>query len=119
VGDELLCQVAARLTAQARESDIVARLGGDEFTVILPAIQDRDAAEDAAQRIGRAFDLPFEVASHAVSLGISVGIAMYPDDALDARDLTHVADTRMYGSKGARKSAWLDRMTAPADLSRM
>jgi diguanylate cyclase (GGDEF)-like protein/PAS domain S-box-containing protein len=117
-GDELLRQVAARLSAQVRESDIVARLGGDEFTVILPAIQDRAAAEDAALRIAQAFDQPFEIAAHAASIGISVGIAMYPDDAMNARDLTQIADTRMYGSKGERKSAWLDTMAASAHANR-
>jgi len=70
-GDQLLRLVAARLSSQVRESDRVARLGGDEFTVILPGIQDRAAAEEAAQRIALPFDRPFELASGAVTLGVS------------------------------------------------
>lgn len=102
-GDQLLKLVAARLSAQARESDFVARLGGDEFTVILPLVQGRAAADDAAQRIAGAFGQPFDLGSGLVPLSASVGIAIYPDDAQVARDLIRIADTRMYDAKGSRK----------------
>lgn len=104
-GDRLLRIVAARLTVQARESDFVARLGGDEFTVILPLVQGRPAVDEAARRITAAFDLPFELGSDTFSLGASVGVALYPEDASAARDLIRFADTRMYEAKGTRVPA--------------
>lgn len=101
-GDRLLQLVAARLNAQARESDYTARLGGDEFTVILPLVSGRAAAEEAARRIGHVLAQPFDLGPRAVTIGASIGIALFPDDATDAKKLIHVADTRMYDAKGSR-----------------
>ena len=110
VGDELLKGVAARLQRQVRASDTVARVGGDEFTVILLDIARREDAETVARKIIAALGMPFQLGSPArsVSIGISIGIAVYPGDAQDADALVTAADTAMYSAKEAGNSflAW-------------
>jgi len=88
-GDELLIAVAARIRMQVRESDTVARVGGDEFTVILPDIERRAGAEVVAAKIIAAPIAPFALGDRldSVEIGTSIGIAMYPDDALEADEL--------------------------------
>jgi diguanylate cyclase (GGDEF)-like protein len=98
-GDELLRQVAARLTAAVRVADVVARLGGDEFVVL---IEGRAAAANAA-RVGRKIELacalPFDIGSHRLKSGASIGIAIYPQDGANAQALMKNADTAMYHAK--------------------
>jgi len=98
-GDELLRQVAARLTASVRVADIVARLGGDEFVVL---IEGKSAAANAA-RVGRKIELacalPFDVAGHRLKTAASIGIAIYPQDGSSAQALMKNADTAMYHAK--------------------
>ena len=102
-GDELLKAVATRIRHQLRESDTVARVGGDEFTVILPAITGREEAETVARKIIAALAVPFQLGSRkqSVDIGISIGIAVYPADALSADALVRAADTAMYRAKQA------------------
>jgi diguanylate cyclase (GGDEF)-like protein len=98
-GDELLRQVAARLTAAVRVADIVARLGGDEFVVLIEG----KAAQANAARVGRKIEmacaLPFEVGGHRVKSAASIGIALYPQDGANAQALMKNADTAMYHAK--------------------
>jgi diguanylate cyclase (GGDEF)-like protein/PAS domain S-box-containing protein len=103
VGDELLKGVAARIRRAVRESDTVARVGGDEFTLILPDIAGREEAEGVAGKIVEALAVPFELGSpkQSVQSGTSIGIAIYPTDALDAEALIKAADAGMYRSKQA------------------
>lgn len=99
VGDELLRQVAARLTAAVRVADIVARLGGDEFVVL---IEGKSASTNAA-RVGRKIEmacaLPFDIGSHRLKTAASIGIALYPQDGANAQALMKNADTAMYHAK--------------------
>jgi diguanylate cyclase (GGDEF)-like protein len=98
-GDELLRQVAARLTAAVRVADIVARLGGDEFVVL---IEGKSALANAA-RVGRKIEtacaLPFEIGGQRVKTAASIGIALYPQDGANAQALMKNADTAMYHAK--------------------
>ncbi|RZT09958.1 diguanylate cyclase (GGDEF) domain-containing protein [Duganella sp. CF402] len=98
-GDELLRQVAARLTAAVRVADIVARLGGDEFVVL---IEGKSASANAA-RVGRKIEtacaLPFEIGGQRVKTAASIGIALYPQDGANAQALMKNADTAMYHAK--------------------
>jgi len=100
-GDELLQGVAARIRQQVRESDTVARVGGDEFTVILPDIARREEAETVAKKIIAALAAPFQLGSQkqSIDIGTSIGIALYPADALDADALVKAADAAMYSAK--------------------
>lgn len=105
-GDELLKYAAVRILRAVRESDTVARLGGDEFTVILPKIGSIEDAAMVANKIIDAISANFLLHGHdqPVSVGISIGIALFPGDAQDAEALIKAADTAMYDAKKARNS---------------
>ncbi|MEN7342602.1 MAG: EAL domain-containing protein [Pseudomonadota bacterium] len=99
VGDQLLAQVAARLKGCVRSNDIVGRLGGDEFAVLAETLTDPLDAEVVGTKIVNTLKQPFIIAGHSISIGASVGIAMYPHDALDAEELMTRADLAMYEAK--------------------
>lgn len=110
VGDAVLRKVADRLQGLLRASDSVARLGGDEFAVVLPHT-DRAGADIVVDKITAALDQPMRVGGRSVTVGASVGVSMFPDDATDAAALARRADTQMYGAKGRRRHAPLRRLT--------
>jgi predicted signal transduction protein with EAL and GGDEF domain len=87
-----------------RESDILARLGGDEFVIALTALNGHDSAAFAAGRLIDAFSRPFFIDSCRIYTGASIGVALYPDDGLDADTLFRNADTAMYHAKAEGKS---------------
>jgi len=103
-GDQVLTMAAARIRRLLRESDTVARIGGDEFAVILPLIASRKDAAEVAAKIVDALSMAFELsASNAnarrVSIGCSVGIAVFPADAESPDRLVVAADAAMYAAK--------------------
>jgi len=98
VGDRLLEQIAVRISRLVRVTDTVARLGGDEFAVLLEST-DRTQAQALAQRIVGALDKVFHVDGHSLYIGVSVGIAFYPDDGEDSETLVRHADVAMYEAK--------------------
>jgi len=103
-GDELLRQVADRLRGGARSHDVVARLAGDEFVVLLTDLPRSGAVEVAerfAERVRAALAEPFELGGSHFSTSASIGVAVYPEHASDARSLVKAADTSMYASKRA------------------
>lgn len=100
VGDNILHQAAQRLKNILRDGDTLARLGGDEFAVLLPLEDDRrHPAISVAQKIHSSFQEPFKHTSNELHLGVAIGIASYPDDAVDADTLIRRADKAMYISK--------------------
>jgi diguanylate cyclase (GGDEF)-like protein/PAS domain S-box-containing protein len=99
IGDALLQTVACRLKDQVRETDTVARLGGDEFAVVQAPIDKPSEAADFAARLIAMFDEPLEVNGHQVVIGTSIGIALAPQDGLDADDLLKDADLALYRAK--------------------
>ena len=100
-GDELLKCVADRIRRALRESDTLARMGGDEFAVILPAISSREDVAKVTEKIIGALSTSFELSGQAreVTIGASIGIAIYPADAQDIDTLIKAADTAMYNAK--------------------
>ncbi len=99
VGDALLRTVSARLMTFLRPSDSVARLGGDEFAIILsPLEHDADMAAFAAAVVV-ALSAPYDVDGHRLVVGTSIGIAVAPDDGLDAGRLLRNADVALYAAK--------------------
>ncbi|WP_175577540.1 bifunctional diguanylate cyclase/phosphodiesterase [Photobacterium proteolyticum] len=103
-GDQLLVEVARRLSECVRSSDTVARLGGDEFTIILPGLKDIAGAEQVARKVTEACALPLSVGANEVSISASIGITMFPDDGIDYEQLIHNADIAMYKSKEAGRN---------------
>jgi len=104
-GDELLVSVARRIQNLVRDSDTVARVGGDEFALLLLDIAGRGQAEVVAAKITAALVAPFRIesAGQDVTVGTSIGIAIFPTDALDADALVKAADAAMYDAKQARE----------------
>lgn len=106
MGDWLLMQVAARMSHVIRESDTAARVGGDEFVVLLPNTATMAAAVALAQKIRAQIDLPFKHDSGVLlSISCSIGVAMYPDQADNPRDLLHFGDEAMYQAKKDGRNA--------------
>jgi diguanylate cyclase (GGDEF)-like protein len=98
-GDHLLREIARRLRAKIRESDLVARFGGDEFVVMVEAVSDRPGLQLVAQKILDAVGEPMQIQGHEVGVTASIGIAMFPDDGTDVSTLLANADMAMYRAK--------------------
>ena len=99
VGDQLLAEVAKRLSASVRKSDIVARLGGDEFTIILSQLTDASQVEIVAQNILRHLAEPFTLNNETTYVSASIGITLYPEDSEEVEQLLMNADQAMYVAK--------------------
>jgi diguanylate cyclase (GGDEF)-like protein len=98
VGDDLLIQVSDRLKSILRKADTIARLGGDEFSIICPSC-DQAGAISIANKINETLAKPFIIDEHVVKVGTSIGIAQYPNDTKDIKELIEKADNSMYISK--------------------
>jgi diguanylate cyclase (GGDEF)-like protein/PAS domain S-box-containing protein len=104
VGDEMLREVACRLSKVVRETDFVARLGGDEFVVILPGINNPADAALVASKIVNALSTPIEAEGHELHTSPSIGISLFPDDGPDGDSILKNADTAMYHAKSAGRN---------------
>ena len=105
VGDELLKVVSNRLLALLRRSDIVARLGGDEFIFVVDNPQQKDEILHLAERITKSISDPIQIDNHTFKVGASIGIAMYPQDAITTVGLIEKADQAMYKSKASKHNS--------------
>ncbi|WP_127520385.1 diguanylate cyclase [Mesorhizobium sp. Z1-4] len=103
-GDEMLIGVAERIRKAVRENDTVARLGGDEFAIVQTGINQRGDAAVLANRVLALFEKPFELSVTSVKLGISIGIALGPDDGATSDDLLMKADNALYCSKSGGRN---------------
>jgi diguanylate cyclase (GGDEF)-like protein/PAS domain S-box-containing protein len=98
IGDELLIHASHRLKTILREEDTLARFGGDEFIILLPNI-DMNGVSQVAQKLLDTFKKPFDIDGNELSISVSIGIALYPNDGLDFDTLYKNADTAMYRAK--------------------
>jgi diguanylate cyclase (GGDEF)-like protein len=105
-GDELLRQVAMRLKSLLSDQDAVARLGGDEFVVLQNAIKTVSEARHLSERIIEAIGVPFRLAEHEVSVGVSIGVAIAKDAARDGIDLPARADFALYQAKESGRNTY-------------
>lgn len=121
VGDQLLQDAAQRLLGAVRQNDFVARLGGDELIVLLEDVENEASVMTVAERILAAFDAPFELDEHELSISTSLGISLYPDDGEDAENLLKHADTAMYEAKAAGRNrfSFYDQNMSRRALARM
>ncbi len=114
-GDAVLQQMAKRFAPLMRTEDTLARLGGDEFLVVLPAIENRDAAPAVAtavaKRLIEAAGANVNVNGQSVQLAASVGIALYPADGKSVEELLKNADAAMYDAKESGRAGY--RFYAP------
>jgi len=100
VGDAVLCAIAQRLRLNVRESDLVARLGGDEFAVLLAPLNDTSQAGRIAGNMLDSIAEPIVLPSgNKLTTTLSIGIALFPNHAIDANGLLKMADEAMYQSK--------------------
>jgi two-component system, cell cycle response regulator len=99
MGDELLKAVTERLKVCVREVDTVARMGGDEFTIILEGVLSEQNILAVARRITESIAVPFELKGQHISIGVSIGITIYPQDDHSIDELLKHADTAMYRAK--------------------
>src|SRR5262249_31857578 len=103
IGDKVLREVVARLSACVRPGDTLARSGGDEFTVVCD-VDDLKAAESLAAAMELALAAPIEIEGNEIQTGLSIGIALYPDDGADSDQLHCAADRAMYAAKRATRN---------------
>lgn len=104
-GDLVLRQVSQRLKATLRDSDTLARLGGDEFALLLPMVDDAEAAAiQVAQKIQSCFREPYLFGGNELYLGVAIGITSFPDNGEDADTLVRCADMAMYTCKRANEA---------------
>lgn len=105
VGDQLLIQIADRLNAAVRATDMVARLGGDELVVLLEALADSTDATRIAKKIAYAIAEPYHIGPHKVTTSASIGISVYPQDGASAQELMKNADLAMYHAKQQKRGS--------------
>ena len=106
VGDELLKQVGKRLGACLRSNDTLARYAGDEFVAVLMDLKDPTEAANIASRMLESVAEPFDMAGKSARIGVSIGIAVYPEDGAEPNTLLNHADTAMYRAKGRGKNSF-------------
>lgn len=106
VGDEMLCAVALLLRTCVRETDTISRQGGDEFLVLLADLSSTDDAANIAAKILDQLSRPIALEQHELSISLSIGIGMHPEDGRDFDTLLKKADTAMYHAKESGRNAF-------------
>lgn len=106
-GDAVLHEVSTRLRSCVRDYDLVARQGWDEFILIISDIQDRSDIELLCNRIIGELARPFVIGGNEIFIGASIGIAMAPQDAVDAGELLRFSDIALYKAKNAGRNRWM------------
>ncbi|QAY90519.1 phosphodiesterase DibA [Pseudomonas sp. ACM7] len=106
IGDQLLKGVAERLKAMVGPGITLARLGGDEFAVLAESCPQMVHAAALAQRIIDGLKEPFQIDGHQLFVNISVGISLFPGDALSAEQLLRNSDSALFKAKGAGRNGY-------------
>jgi diguanylate cyclase (GGDEF)-like protein len=107
VGDKLLRAVSLRMQGMAGSQDVVSRFGGDEFMILRGFLPSTDDAALFARRIVQTLSAPYEIDSHSLVIGASVGIAIAPADARDAETLLQYADMALYRAKAEGRGNYM------------
>ncbi len=109
-GDLLLQHVAGQFTSRVRRSDTVARTGGDEFSVILEGPTNGEEALRVGRSLQNLLKDPIQLENRTVRIGVSLGAAIFPDDASDLEALCIAADDDMYENKRASNAPDHDKL---------
>ena len=99
IGDQMIRACAERLKECMRRSDSVARMGGDEFTLLLEKVDNNTDVAHIAQKVIDRIEEPYQLGGYQMTIGCSIGIAIYPDAGRDADSLLKSADLAMYQAK--------------------
>jgi len=120
-GDRLLVIISDRLRETLREIDVIARLGGDEFAMIVPGCEDDKSVSVLCERIISSITKPIIVDRMEHSIGVSIGVAVFPDDATNVEELIMKADSAMYRAKesGGARFAFYDDTLNEANRHRV
>lgn len=106
VGDECLKMVASRLNSKIRKVDTIARVGGEEFVAVVSGLSQAGDAEKVAASLLSVFATPMKVSRGELRVTVSIGVAVFPDDAMEAEDLWRLSDEALYRAKhGGRNRA--------------
>ena len=106
VGDELVREIARRLTMAVREGDTVARVGGDEFVIMLFSPETEDVVVEIVNRLITEVSQPVKIDDHDLVVGCSAGVALYPRDGTDTSTLLMNADAAMYRAKDSGRNTF-------------
>ncbi|WP_231895204.1 EAL domain-containing protein [Vogesella sp. LIG4] len=105
-GDEVLHEIAARLTQSTERFGLVARLGGDEFTLVVRDFDSHESLGRMAEEVLAALARPIRIEGHEVFVSGSIGISVFPNDGVDAVALLKNADAAMYRAKESGKNTY-------------
>jgi diguanylate cyclase (GGDEF)-like protein len=105
-GDELLKAFAARIRQVVRSGDLVVRLGGDEFVVLFHNCEGDATFENALMRLLNKTSGEYLVNERVLTVGVSVGVAVYPHDGEDQQELLKNADTALYRAKAEGRNSY-------------
>ncbi len=105
-GDQLLQDFSRRLEKTIRDGDTAARLSGDEFVLLLPRLSPGTLSFDFLKRIQKDLTKPFRLGDEEISIGISMGISVYPKDGNDPDEILKKANTALSRTKESRRGAY-------------
>ncbi|GAB3350674.1 diguanylate cyclase domain-containing protein [Lysobacter tyrosinilyticus] len=114
-GDTVLIEIARRMGAALRTTDLLARLGGDEFAVLQPAAHDIPASLVVAEKLLHEIMRPISIGETEVSVSGSIGISVYPTDATDMEQLVEHADVALYQAKAEGRNRY--KVYDPSDAA--
>src|SRR5690606_6409162 len=114
MGDELLVAITRRMSARLRSTDSMYRQGGDEFVVLMTDVTGSVEAEQLARRLIESCQMPVGISGRRFMVTVSIGIALYPDDATHLGDLVQYAGRGMYEAKTSGRNRYA-RITHAAD----
>lgn len=109
IGDTVLQNVAQKISNLIRSVDTVARIGGDEFFGIIVGLQNESDYRAVAERIASAIGKPMEVQGHVINLGVSIGVALYPNHGQTQKSLMEASDAAMFVAKRQGRSVAVAR----------
>ena len=106
VGDQLLIQLSQKMKQALRKSDTLARIGGDEFVVVLTDLEQASDCEPLLHRLLEATSSPVMISDNMLQVSASIGVTLYPSDAVEAEQLIRHADLAMYQAKQSGKNRY-------------